>query len=78
MSYLSLEDDSSKEFDQFEAEVVALVLLEDLSELSFITSNSFSQLFDLELLPPNPSKNESSSLLLVVVEYVCSFRFLEP
>ena len=78
MIYLSLEDEFSKEFDQFEAlEVFSLFLLEDLSELSFITSNSFSQLLDFEPLPPNPSKNASSSLLFVD-EYALSFLLLDP
>ena len=77
---LSLALESSKEFDQFEVPDVAaaLILLEDLSEPSFITSNSFSQLLDdFELLPPNPSKNSSSPLLLLPVK-AFSFLLFDP
>ena len=70
---------SSKELDQFEeAEDAALVLLEERSEPSFITSNSFSQLFDdFEPLPPKPSKNSSSQLLLAP-ENALSLRLFDP
>ena len=77
---LSLALESSKEFDQFEVPDVAaaLNLLEDRSEPSFITSNSFSQLLDdFELLPPNPSKNSSSPLLLLPVK-AFSFLLFDP
>ena len=78
--YLSLDVGSSKELDQFEvAEFIALVLLEERSEPSFITSNSFSQLFDdFEPEPPKPSKNSSSPLLLFAPENALSLRLFDP